>query len=172
LVDSASKAPGVVLTYIGPGSPYRQLMLRLKDLGKLPVDEGKKTETDKGKNPPPPQRPEYYEVTIAENGPLFDDHEFPLAKSYVNRIMFYIDDEHVGSVFLHKPMDPITWYLPAGDHIFGFMVRVKTAFGGQLEQDCLTKFRVNGMELFTPQVKFGKIDQHHGRVAKCWLERQ
>ncbi|MGR9293617.1 hypothetical protein ACU8OS_35215 (plasmid) [Rhizobium leguminosarum] len=176
LVNRASKAPGVVLTYIGPGSPYREEMLRLRDLGNgkitPPVETTKVEPKVETKPPVLPPLPKTYEVTIAANGPWIDHTRFPLAKNYTNRMHFYIDDESVGNVFLYKGLNPITAYLTAGAHIFRFMVRVRAEAGGQIEQDCLTKFTVTGVELFNPEIIFERVDRRRGRVSKCFLIRQ
>lgn len=175
LLNPASKAPGVVLTYIGPASPYRQQMLRLRDLGSgKPVQTSKIEPKVQPKPPVLPPLPNTYEVTIAGNGPWIDDREFPLGRSFTNRIFFFIDDEDVGEVLLHKGMEPITTDLTAGAHIFRYMVRVKSEFGGRIEQDCLAKFTVSGtgMELFNPTITFDRVDRLHGRVTKCTLIRQ
>ncbi|MGO7324197.1 hypothetical protein ACCS80_36385 [Rhizobium ruizarguesonis] len=110
LVNRSSKAPGVVLTYVGPGSLYRQQMNRFKE---IKPDPAKVT-------PPPP--PRTYEVTIADDGLWIDDRNFPMGKSYTNKIEFYIDGEYEDQMYLHKGMDPITTELTPGTHIFSFKV--------------------------------------------------
>ncbi|MGO7266027.1 hypothetical protein [Rhizobium johnstonii] len=172
LVNRSSKAPGVVLTYVGPGSLYRQQMVHFKDIrnGNLGTVKKDETKPDPAKVTPPPI-PKTYEVTIADDGLWIDDRNFPMGKSYTNKIEFYIDGEYQGQMYLHKGMDPITTELTPGTHIFAYKVSVRSASGSRIRQDCLTKFQVSGVELFNPHIKFDTVDQFRG-TAKCSLARR
>ncbi|MGH0214464.1 hypothetical protein NKY66_11175 [Sinorhizobium meliloti] len=169
LVSRASKAPGVVLTYVGQGSYYRQQMLSFRKISK--GDIGGSGQTKK----PPTQvkaTPRLHEVTIASNGLWIDDTNFPMGRSYLNEIEFYIDGEYEDQMYLHNPMDTMSIDLAEGEHVFTFSVRVRSALGGWIKQDCATKFMVSGVELYNPYIKFDRVDRVRGTVAKCALVRR
>ncbi|ANL74328.1 hypothetical protein AMC83_PA00101 (plasmid) [Rhizobium phaseoli] len=178
LVNRASKAPGVVLTYVGQGSPYRQQMLRLAAIGRGEIPKpdpklkGDIKPTPDTKPAVLPPSPKTYEVTFAGDGPWIDNRNFPVGRTHMSNIEFYIDGDYQGQMYLNKALDTFTTDLTAGQHVFIFKVQVWSVTGGRIRQDCATKFSVSGVELFNPQIKFDAVDQTHGIVSKCSLVRR
>ncbi|CUX65213.1 MULTISPECIES: hypothetical protein [Agrobacterium] len=173
LVDRTSKAPGVVLTYVGQGSYFRKQMTDFRkkpNPDPKPVVQLDEKQAEKKNEKPPPK---YHEVTIASNGLWIDDTMFPMGKSYTNNIEFYIDGTYEGQMYLHEGLDPITIELTEGDHILTYRVSVRSAEGGRIRaQECATKFKVSGVDVFNPRIAFTRVDHLRGRISKCTLKPQ
>jgi urease accessory protein UreF len=171
LVNRTSKTPGVVLTYIGQGSYYRQQMINFRDIaiGKLVTNGGQTDVVNRPPPPPPPPPIKYHEITIASNGLWIDDMLFPMSGSSTNNIEFYIDGEYEGQTYLNRGLDSITKELAEGDHVLTYKVNVRSSEGGRIRQECATKFKVSGVDIFNPSIQFVRIDQMRGRISKCEL---
>lgn len=175
LVNSSGKAPGVVLTYVGQGSIYRNQVLALARTSipePLPPKEEKKTVKPAVVIAPPVPRVPAKTYPVTFHGILLNDKYFPLSRSRSNQIKFSIDGkyENTAHPLDDDEMDDFTVRLTSGTHVFAFSVRVRSAEGGYIDEDCTARFTVSGAALYSPYLTLNqRTESADGLVSDCSL---
>ena len=157
-----SDVPGVVLTYVGQGSPYREIMLQIAALNENPPPRRRVA-------PPPPLPEKTFNITISAKGKWINALDVGNIVGFSNKIEFHVNNEYIHTHYLHRPLETMNIELAKGSHILTMKARARTREGIRIEGECSVKFTVSGVELFYPYIRFEPVSGFSARVADCAL---